>query len=152
MQCGEGWKLTVNSPTERPDTSSTQATLAHTQCPPLRQLATLETDLVEQVHKLQKRKCISSTTLTLKEMLNLIEEEVVNRTLDFSGGDDDDVQDNNNNEESDSDDEAEDTEKQITKPSETLDLCAHMEQLCLKYSMSNITVLGLQTQLHKLQG
>ena len=36
------------------DTSSTQATLAHTQRPPLCQLATLETELVEQVHELQK--------------------------------------------------------------------------------------------------
>ena len=71
------------------DTSSTQATLAHTQCPPLRQLATLET---EQVHKLQKRKCVHGTPLTLEEMLNPIEEEVVDRTLDFPGGDDEIVE------------------------------------------------------------
>ena len=65
------------------DTSSTQATLAHTQRPPLCQLATLET---EQVHELQKRKCVCGTPLTLEEMLNPIEEEVVDRTLDFPGG------------------------------------------------------------------
>jgi len=59
------------------DTSSTQATLAHTQRPPLPQLATLETELVEQVHKLQKRKCVHGTALILEEMLNLIEEEVI---------------------------------------------------------------------------
>ena len=62
------------------------------------------------------------------------------------------MQDNNNNEELDSDDEAEDTKKQITKPSKALDLCARMERLCLEYSASDIAVLGLQTQLCKLRG
>ena len=74
------------------DTSSTQANLAHTQRPPLHQLAMLETKLVEQVHELQKRKRVRGTPLMLEEMLNPIEEEVVDRTLDFPGGDDEIVE------------------------------------------------------------
>ena len=52
----------------------------------------LETKLVEQVHELQKRKRVRGTPLMLEEMLNPIEEEVVDRTLDFSGGDDEIVE------------------------------------------------------------
>jgi hypothetical protein len=95
----------------------------------------------------------------LEEMLNLIEEEVVDRTLDFPGGDDEivecvtwEVQDNNDEDDKLEDDEVEDTKKQITKLSNALDLCAHMEWLCLKYSAPDIPVLSLQTQLHKLWG
>jgi hypothetical protein len=65
-------------------------------------------------------------------MLNPIEEEVVDRTLDFPGGDDRiveyvtrEVLDNNNDDDEAEHDEMEDTEKQITKLSNTLDLCSH---------------------------
>jgi hypothetical protein len=61
----------------------------------------LETELADE---LQKRKHVQGM---LEEMLNLIEEEVVDWTLDFPGGDDEiieyviqEVQNNNNNEES----------------------------------------------------
>ena len=131
----------------------------HTQHPPLHQLAVLETELAEQVHKLQKRKCVRGTPLMLEEMLNPIEEEVVDWTLDFLGGDDEiveyvtqEVRDNNNDDDESEDDEVEDTEKHITKPSEALNLCGCMEWLCLEYSAPDIPVPGPQTQLHKLQG
>jgi hypothetical protein len=62
------------------------------------------------------------------------------------------VRDNNNDDDELEDDEVEDTEKQITKPSDALDLCARMERLCLEYSALDIPVLGLQTQLRKLRG
>ena len=62
------------------------------------------------------------------------------------------VRDNNDDDDKSEDDEVEDTEKQITKLSDTLDLCACMEQLRLEYSAPNIPVLSLQTQLRKLRG
>jgi hypothetical protein len=106
----------------------------HTQHPPLHQLAMLETELAEQVHELQKRKHVRGTPLMLEEMLNLIEEEVVDWTLDFLGGDDEiveyvtqEVRDNNNDDDESEDDEVEDTEKQITNLGNALDLCACME-------------------------
>ena len=118
------------------DTSSTQLTSAHVQHVPLCQLAALETEFMEQIHELQKRKRVHGTALTLDEIIEYVTQE---------------MQDTNNNDELE-DDEVEDTKKQITKPSEALDLCAHMEWLCLEYSASDIPVLGLQSQLRKLQG
>jgi hypothetical protein len=106
-----------------------------------------------------KRKWVHGTALMLEE------EEVVDQTLDFLGGDNKiiecvtwEVQDNNNDKESDSDDEVEDTEKQITKPSKALDLCAHSgshgaavsQIFCIQYCCprpSNSTVQTLRTFL-----
>jgi len=66
-----------------PNISSIQAPLSHTQHPPLNQLAALENELMEQVHKLQKRKCMQGTALTLEEMLNPIEEDVIDDGCNF---------------------------------------------------------------------
>ena len=40
----------------------------------------------------------------------------------------------------------------LTKPREVLAICAQMERLCLKYALSNVLAIDLQTQLWKLQG
>ena len=48
-------------------------------------------------------------------------------------------------------DEDEDEEpKEVTWPKDALDLCVHMEQLCLEYANLDILVLNLQTQIHKI--
>ena len=40
---------------------------------------------------------------------------------------------------------------EVTKPSEALEICAHMEKLCLEYVLSNVCVINLQTQVQKIQ-
>ena len=40
---------------------------------------------------------------------------------------------------------------EVTKPSEALEICAHMEKLCLEYMLSNVYVVDLQTQVQKIQ-
>ena len=140
-----------------PNISSIQAPLSHTQHPPLNQLAALENELMEQVHELQKRKRMQGTALTLEEMLNPIEEDVIDDGCNFPRGDNEIIeyvnQEINGDDNEDSEDEGKEEDvKEITKPREALDLCARMEQLCLEYSASDIPVLPLQSQLHKLQG
>ena len=40
---------------------------------------------------------------------------------------------------------------EVTKPSEALEICAHMEKLCLEYTSSNVYVIDLQTQVQKIR-
>ena len=40
---------------------------------------------------------------------------------------------------------------EVTKPSEALEIYAHMEKLCLKYTLSNVYVVNLQTQVQKIR-
>ena len=40
---------------------------------------------------------------------------------------------------------------EVTKPSEALEICAHMEWLCLEYVLPDINVVNLQSQVQKLQ-
>ena len=42
--------------------------------------------------------------------------------------------------------------KEVTWPKDALDLCVHMEQLCLEYANLDILVLNLQTQIYKIWG
>ena len=67
-------------------------------------------------------------------MLNLIKEDIIDDTHNFPWGDDEIIEyisqeiNGDNNEDSKDGGKEEDV-KEITKPREALDLCAHMEQL-----------------------
>ena len=112
---------------------------------------------MEQVDELQRMGCIQGTALTLDEMLNPIEEDCVGETgFEFPGGNQDilnrvawgaDAEEVEEYE----DDEGEPSVTEVTKPSEALEICAHMEKLCLEYALSNVCVISLQTQVQKIQ-
>lgn len=105
---------------------------SHTLWPPLQQLEALETALTEQISKLQKRGHIQGTALTIKEMLNPIEEDCVGETgFEFPGGDNEIIERviSAKDEESELKDEGEPAVPEVTKPSEAQDLCLHGEAL-----------------------
>ena len=138
-----------------PSNSRSTSVISHTPRPPLPQLDALEKALMEQVDKLQRRGCIQGTALTLDEMLIPIEEDCVGKTgFEFPGGDQDILDrvawgaDAEEVEESE-DDEGEPV-AEVTKPSEALEVCAHMERLCLQYASSDVCVIDLQTQVWEI--
>src|SRR5258708_34672809 len=115
----------------------------------------MENESMEQGHELQKKKHMQGTVLTMEEMLNPIEEDVIDDSCNFLRGDNEIIeyvnQEINGDDNEDSEDEGKEEDvKEITKPREALDFCARMEQLCLEYSASDISVLPLQSQLRKL--
>ena len=95
-----------------------------------------------QVAKLQKRKCIRGTALSLEEMLNPIKENCIGETgYEFLGGDEEiiarvtEVAHSNDGVDSGSEDEEAETgevhTEEITKLSKALDICVQMEKLVL---------------------
>src|SRR5258708_35967161 len=99
---------------------------------------------MEQVHELQKRKHMQGTALTLEEMLNPIEEDVIDDSCNFLRGDNEIIeyvnQEINGDDNEDSEDEGrEEDGKEITKPREALDLSARIEHVILDSSASNIS-------------
>ena len=86
-------------------------------------------------------------------MLNPIKEDCVGETgFEFLGGDQDILNrvaqgaDAEEVEESE-DHEGEPSVAEVTKPCEALEICAHMEKLCLEYMSSDVCVIDLQTQV-----
>ena len=140
-----------------PSNPQSTSVISHTPWPPLPQLDALEKAIMEQVNELQRGGHIQGTALILGEMLNLIKEDCVGKTgFEFPGGDQDILNrvaqgaDAEEVEES-RDDEGEPSVAEVTKPSKALEICAHMERLCLGYVSSNVCVVDFQTQVWKIQ-
>ena len=133
------------NPTQHSPSSSSLST-SYTPWPHLPQLEALENAIMEGISVLQRKGHIWGTPLTLEEILNPIEEDSVGKTgFEFPGGNHNiidkvtgwaDAEDEESESENDEDKQA----VEITKLSEALVICAH-----------NINVIGLQSQVWKLQ-
>ena len=81
-------KLSANAINSAPSSQSSTSSISHTPWPALPQLEKLKNSITKQVEELQRRGQIWGTALSLEEMLNPIEEDVVGEMgFEFPGGD-----------------------------------------------------------------
>ena len=123
--------------------SSSSLSASHTPWPHLPQLEALENVIMEGILVLQRKGHIWGTPLTLEE------------GFEFPGGDHNIIDKvtgwtDSKDEESKSENDEDMQAVEITKLSEALAICAHMEQLCLEYVSPDINVVSLQSQIWKL--
>lgn len=147
--------LLENATNPTPSTHHSTSQTLDTLRPPLPQLERLENELNECVSQLQSWGWIRGQALSLEEMLNPVEEDIVGETgVEFPGGDKDIIERviHGDDEESDEDEEDEEPLPEVTTPSKALDICAQMERLCLEYASSSLSVVDLQFQVRKLRG
>ena len=105
-------------------------------------------------------KQIHGSQLTLEDLLNPIEEdEVGTMGYEFPHGNNDIIAQvlqeqgrDEVDEDEDEDSNGDEKPKEVMWLKDTLDLCICMEQLCLEYANLDISVLNLQTQIHKFRG
>ena len=128
----------------------------------LPQLESVEAALLCAVDDLKTRKRIRGTALTLEEMLNPVEEQVVGKDeFSFPGGDADIVTEVreafNPPEVMEIDDsESEDdtaVEQPVATTADAIEMCKLMEKLCIAYpDVNGVDSLGLQSQIRRLRG
>jgi len=141
------------------NTATHNKTLATT--PIIPQLTAFETDLMESVAELHRRRRIVGTVPTLEDLLNPIQErEIGDSPYRFPAGDDDIVAEvlketegsQQEVEEIVSDDDGGPEEVGISSQ-EVAELCERLEKVCVIHSDAHgVDVLRLQGQLRKLRG
>ena len=125
--------LFENATNPTPSTHHSTPQTLHTLQPPLPQLERLENELTKCVSQLQSRGWIQGQALSLEEMLNPVEEDIVGETgVEFPGGDKDIIERVIHGDD-------EEPLPEVTTPSKVLDICAQMEaltQVCFILSLS----------------
>ena len=143
--------LLENATNPTPSTHHSTSQTLDTLWPPLPQLERLENELTKCISQLQSWGWIWGQALSLEEMLNPVEEDIVGETgVEFPGEDKDIIERVIHGDDEDSDDE--EPLLEVTTLSKALDICAQMERLCLEYASSSLSVVDLQFQVRKLRG